>query len=105
MKAEHIKQWVNLKYPPEPLDDNTAKPEPQPEALDALCTMIRHVFQHQELGPQELPWSLLAVLPKPCGGSRGIGLIEFVWKLIEAIMDNWIKATIDFHDILHGFRS
>ncbi|KAL7538217.1 hypothetical protein ACHAWF_006025 [Thalassiosira exigua] len=33
---------------------------------------------------------------------RGIGLLEPIWKLLEAIMDRRLNV-IEFHDCLHGY--
>ena len=33
-----------------------------------------------------------------------MGLLEVVWKVIEAITDIWKKTTVKFHDILHRFH-
>jgi hypothetical protein len=51
-----------------------------------------------------LPWSTMVLLPKPDGSSRGIGLLEVLWKLLMSITDGRLKAAISFHDALHGFR-
>ena len=57
--------------------------------------------------PTELTWQILVLIPKgtPGDGSRGIGLLETVWKLMEAIMDTRVKEVVVFHDFLHGFRT
>jgi hypothetical protein len=54
--------------------------------------------------PKENPWSVLVVIPKGCGGFRGIGLLEVIWKVISSIIDSRLKAEIEFDDSLHGFR-
>ena len=45
----------------------------------------------------------MVLIPKGGGGSRGIGLLETIWKLISSIIDRRIKEGITFHDALHGF--
>jgi len=51
----------------------------------------------------ELPWSVLVQLLKDSGGFCGIGLLEIIWKVVSSIIDALIKASIEFHDALHGF--
>jgi Reverse transcriptase (RNA-dependent DNA polymerase)/Ulp1 protease family, C-terminal catalytic domain len=65
---------------------------------------IQHIYASGDI-PTELNWAFLAVIPKPQGGSRGIGILETLWKVIEAIIDTRISKSVQFHDILHGFRA
>ncbi len=103
MRAEHIKDWVKLAFPEEYYQGQGEPPPPQPEPFDALVELIQHMWRTGEL-PQELTWQCLACLPKPCGGTRGIGLLEIIWKLTEAIMDTRLKEKVKLHDLLHGFK-
>ena len=34
-----------------------------------------------------------------------IGLIKVIWEVIEIIIDRRLATSIEFHDILHGFRA
>ena len=36
---------------------------------------------------------------------RGIGLVEVMWKLVAAILNFRLTASINFHDFLHEFRA
>ena len=38
------------------------------------------------------------------GEYRGIGLVEFIWKVCVTIMKNRLWAVITLHDALHGLR-
>ena len=67
-----------------------------------MVDLVQHIFETGSI-PQKLSWSILACLPKRDGGHRGIGLLETIWKLVQAIIDNRIKKAIKFHDALHGF--
>jgi hypothetical protein len=52
-----------------------------------------------------MPWILVIVLlPKGGGDYRGIGLLEPLWEVVEALMDNRFLA-IKLHNCLHGFRA
>ena len=53
--------------------------------------------------PTELSWNILLLIPKGNTYTCGIGLLEFLWKVVEAIIDTWIKTAVTFHDVLHGF--
>ena len=33
---------------------------------------------------------------------RRIGLMEVVWKVVEAVIDTRIKIVVQLHDVLHG---
>ena len=53
-----------------------------------------------------MAWGALILLPKVVEGQfRVFGLLEIVWKLILHVLDTRIKAAIEFHDCLHGFRA
>jgi hypothetical protein len=77
---------------------------PQVRSCPVECSMragVSHIFQTQEI-PKELTWQYLALLPKADGGVRGIGLLEIVWKLVEAIIDNRISSSVQ---MIHRFRA
>ena len=85
-----------------PLPGTEIIPEPRPEKWNRVVNLLQHIFETGTI-PQKLTWSILACLPKRDGGHRGIGLLETLWKLVQAIIDNCIKKAIKFHDALHGF--
>ena len=101
MKAEHFKEWYEAARP-EPKPGEPDAPVPRPEKWNRLVELIQHMFRTGEV-PTKCAWSFLAVIPKPDGGQRGVGLVEAVWKVCEAIIDTRVKKVIRFHDILHGF--
>ena len=69
---------------------------------DQLVLLIQHVWASGTL-PMQLPWAILVLLLKSDGGTRGIGLLEVIWKAMSSILDGRLKAAIPFHDALHGF--
>jgi hypothetical protein len=95
MKGEDFRTW---------LDAARRKSDPEPAPWLNLVAMIQHIFETGEV-PKEVCQSLLALLPKPDGGVRGIGLLEVTWKLCEAIMDTRIKQEVRLHDSIHGFTA
>ena len=50
-------------------------------------------------------WQTMFLVPKGKGGYRDIGLVEVMWKVVEAILNIRITASITFHDFLRGFWS
>ena len=55
--------------------------------------------------PQELGWTLLFLIPKGTTNKWVIGLLETLWKVVEALTDNFLRASLQLYNILHGFRS
>jgi len=74
MTAAHLKKWHRQEHPLKEEDI------PQPEAWNKLVELVRHTWEHSEL-PHELCCCVQVVIPKPDGGSRGIGLLEVVLTL------------------------
>ena len=95
MRAEHLRQWLaEAEDEKEPDDTNWRK----------VIWLVQEAFRSAELS-QESMWSVLVLLPKGGGDFRGIGLIEVIWKVIEKITDRRISGNVEYHDVLHGFRS
>ena len=55
--------------------------------------------------PQEMGWTVLVLLPKGTTDTRGIGMLETLWKMVEASIDTRLHASPQMHNVLHGFRS
>ena len=51
----------------------------------------------------ELVWIVLVLIPKLNADTGGIGLMEVVWKVVEAVMYIRIKTVVQFHNVLHEF--
>ena len=47
----------------------------------------------------------MVLIPKGKTNYRGIGLVEVMWKVVAAMLNLRITASITFHDFLHGLRS
>ena len=43
------------------------------------------------------------LIPKGNLDTRGIGLVEVVWKVVEAMLDTHIKSVVQSHDVSHGY--
>ena len=98
MTAAHLKKWYRQAHPLKEED------VPEPEAWNKLVELVQHCWENKEL-PKELCYCVQIMIPKPDGGSRGIGLLEAVLKVLECIIDSRVKAKVKFHDCLHGFRA
>ena len=71
------------------------------------CMYLVDIVQHMWLTgdiPQELGWTVLVLIPKVTTDTRGIGLIDTLWKMVEALIDTRICASLQLHAFLHGFR-
>ena len=50
-------------------------------------------------------WTILVLILKGNTDTRGIGLLETLWKVVEVLVDTFLCASLQMHDILHGFRA
>ena len=42
----------------------------------------------------ELGWTVLVLIPKGNTDIRGIGLLETLWKVVEALLDTCLRASL-----------
>ena len=52
---------------------------------------------------EEATWKAVVLIPKGKKDYRGIGLVEVMWKVVVAILNRGITASITFHIFIHGF--
>ena len=69
-----------------------------------LVYIVQHMWSTGEI-PQELGWTVLVLIPKGTTDTWGIGLIETMWKVVEALIDTCLRASLHMHEILHGSRA
>ena len=50
-------------------------------------------------------WKILVLIPKVSTNTRGIVLLETLWKVVEALIDTRLCTRIHMNNVLHGFRS
>ena len=98
LRAEHFKTWLRKAYPA-----NEATAPPNPAKWMKLVDLVQFMWEHITI-PTELVWKILVLTSKGNTHTRGIGLLEFLWKLMEAVIDTCTKKAVTIHDILHGFR-
>ena len=53
----------------------------------------------------DLSLNILVLFTKGNVETRGIGLIEVLWKVVTSIIDTRIKMVVVFQDILHGIHT
>jgi Reverse transcriptase (RNA-dependent DNA polymerase) len=75
----------------------------KPDPWNKFVQLLTHCFDTGEI-PQSTCFSTLVLIPKSDGGVRGIGLLESVWKVISMIIKERMSRTIQYDDMLHGFR-
>ena len=54
--------------------------------------------------PQDLVWKILVLIPKGTIDTTGIGLLETLWKVVEAMIDTCLQASLQMHNVIHRFR-
>ena len=55
--------------------------------------------------PQELEWKILVPIPRGTTNTIGIGLLEILWKVVDALIYTHLRASLQMHDVLHEFRA
>ena len=88
IRAETIKGWLRGMEREEKEEEGNAG------AGDAWRTFLKLIERLWETGciPQQVLWIVIVLLPKGCGDYRGIGLLDLIWKVVEAVMDNRLKV-------------
>ena len=66
--------------------------------------LIQTAFWEGELA-DEATWQAVVLIPKGKHDYRVIRLVEVMWKVVAAILNCRITASITYHDFLHGFRA
>ena len=69
-----------------------------------LVDLVKHVWRTGEI-PQELECTILVLVMKGAINTQVIGLLETLWKVLEALIYTRLRASLKMHDILRGFRA
>ena len=69
-----------------------------------MVDLVQTAFREGDLA-EESTWQAVVLIPKGKGDSRGIGLVEVMWKVVAVILNRRFTSSITFHDVLHGFRA
>ena len=54
---------------------------------------------------KESTWQAVVMIPMVKKDYCGIGLVEMMWKVVTAILNRRLTASIAYHDFLHGFQA
>ena len=99
LRAEHFKQWRREAYPGEQLKNPL-----QRERWLCLVDLVQHMWRTGEI-PQDLGWKILVLITKGTTDTRGICLMETLWNVLEAPINTHLHASLQMHNLLHGFRA
>ena len=99
LRAEHFKQWRREAYPGEQLKNPL-----QRERWLCLVDLVQHMWRTGEI-PHDLGWKILVLVTKGTTDTRGIGLLEALWKVVEALIGTRFRAILQMHEVLYGFRA
>ena len=64
--------------------------------------LVQFMWEHGTI-PSDLVWTIFILIHKGNVDNQGIGILEVLWKVMEAIIDALIKKAVASHDVLHGF--
>ena len=68
-----------------------------------LLDIAQHMWSMEDT-THELGWTVLVLIPKWTTNTRGIGLIDTLWKVAEAVIYTRLRTSLQLHDVLHWFR-
>ena len=54
---------------------------------------------------QELGCTFLVLIPKETTCTRGIILLDTLWKVVLELIDTCLQASLQMHNVVHGFRA
>ena len=69
-----------------------------------LVDIIQNMWRTGEI-PQDLGWTFLVIIKNRTSHTRGIGLLDTLWKVLKALIDTRLRSSLHIYDVLHGFRA
>ena len=125
MRAEHLNRWLATARKSEKEKETAKKEEAttsekagrtetgeisaaQKETDTDKWTRVVELVQSEfrEGKPaEEATWQAMVLILKGKKDYRGIVLVEVMWKIVAAILNLRLTASINFHYFLHGFRA
>ena len=51
------------------------------------------MWDHRTL-PTELSWTILVFIPKINTDTQGVVLLKILWKIVEAVINTWVKMAV-----------
>ena len=80
------------------------KDPPRAELWMCLVDIDQNMWLTGDI-PQDLGWNFLVLIPKGTTDTQCIGLLETLWEVVETLIDTSVRASLQFHDVIHIFRS
>ena len=120
MREEHLKWWIATAQKAEKdrktarkeevattteggRTDNAAEQEgTESDNWTRVMDLFQSPFREGKL-VEEATWQAVVLITKGKKDYRGIGLVEVMWKVVAAILNCRLAASITYHDFLHGF--
>ena len=88
LHAENFKQWLREALPRE----NSETP-PRTELWMFLVDIVQTMWFMGDI-PQDLGWTSFVLIPKGTTYAQGIGLLDTLWKVVEAIIDTRLRESL-----------
>ena len=85
-------------------EDSRAKTLAEASNWERVAELVQKAFGEGQLVEENM-WQAVVLITKGEKYYRGIGLVEVMWKVVAAILNRRIRASITFHDYLHIFRA
>ena len=111
MRAEHLKGWLatSKQRKREAAEEGEGTADDKEGGTtdpnwDRLVNLTQTTFREGRLA-EEAMWQAVVLIPKGKKDYRVISLVEVMWKLVAAILNCQLTASITYHDFLHGFRA
>ena len=80
LRTEHFKHWWREAY-----HWDQSKNPPQMDRWRCLVEILHHMWRTGAI-PQDLGWTFLVLIPKGTTNTWGIGLLETLLKVVEALI-------------------
>ena len=123
MRAEHLKRWLATAQKSEKEKDgkeaattteragmtdngktSAEQAETEADNWKMVVDLVQSKFREEKL-EEEATWQAVVLIPNGKTDYRGIALVEVMWKVVAAILNCRLMASITFHNFLHGFRA
>ena len=101
-EGNNIKFWFGLYLDEWRAGGGGASPEASNSGR--VAELVQTAFGEGRL-VEEATWQAVVLIPKGGKEYRGIGLVGVMWKVVAAILNCRLTASITFHEFLHGFRA
>ena len=94
MWDEHMQYWLKAV---------TCEDRSDTENWDRVVDIPQTDFWYGRLH-MECTWQVVVLIPKDNGEFKGIGIVKVLWNVLLGIINCSISATVQFHDMMNGFR-